>query len=435
MSTKKEKHLQAILLNKVSNLEWYYFDVDFKDSKSMSSKIDFTNISNQIKKDKNGGYTYKGKKITTNELFISISNFLNSVPDVATQVLKRIFDSNSIDNESDYDQGFIGKLNKKESSRRTKYFEKRRKKEFPIRKNVDFVILAEGDSWFQFPKVYFLQLTEDIIKNLTKDRSLLIRTLASAGDWLSNILHARDYIDELPKINPDVLLVSGGGNDLVGNDRIAQMVSVPSHKGRSDEFEEMLKRLYELRHSAEDIKEHVYLAGSKFIEEEFIQFLNLILVQYYLLFKNLSGVDKYKEMMIFTQGYDYCKPRLITKGNNWILRLYEQFQVGGKWISLPLATKGIGDPKDQEAIVYFMIHEFNELLIQLANYDGFPNVRHVDCRGIAPNETDWIDELHLKKGKYKLIADEIRACIYDQRDLRSKKVIKVLNDKEFSCQI
>ena len=63
----------------------------------------------------------------------------------------------------------------------------------------------------------------------------------------------------------------------------------------------------------------------------------------------------------------------------------------GKWIKLPLLLKGIKDQATQEAIVYAMIFEFNEMLVEVTK--GKKNVFHIDCRGIN-SESSWYNELH-----------------------------------------
>ncbi len=425
--------LQEILLNRVEGLTWYYFQVDLSKRDLLDSPMSFVDLAVKLKRNKKGIWKHKGDPIEPTELFSIVSRFLRRNPEVATVVLKRIFDTNLVANKAAIEEGLLGRLNLKETKRRSKQYDKVRKKEYPIRSNRKYVILAEGDSWFQFPRIYGISLTRDILNHLAREKQFLLKTLASAGDWLSNLLRAGDYIEELPKLNPDVLLISGGGNDLVGADRIAQMVSVPSHNVRTEEFQLLMDDLFESRSGAPDFKEHIYKDGQKFIEEEFIDFLNIVFIQYYLLFNALTNMDKYANMLIFTHGYDYCYPRLKTRGNGLLLSLYEKLSgYGGRWLSLPLSTKGIDKEADQKAIIYFMIHEFNELLIPLAQ--NFKNLYHIDCRGVAPEQTDWIDELHLKAGKYKMIADKIKACILDEGDLRSQSVIPVI-DKVFSCQI
>ena len=47
------------------------------------------------------------------------------------------------------------------------------------------------------------------------------------------MLTGREYVEELSLLHPDVFLISGGGNDLVGSKRLAAIVDP---KGDSVEF-------------------------------------------------------------------------------------------------------------------------------------------------------------------------------------------------------
>ena len=104
----------------------------------------------------------------------------------------------------------------------------------------------------------------------------------------------------------------------------------------------------------------------------------------------------------------------------------------GKWLLDVMELKQIYDKDDQEAILYAMIHEFNEMLIQLAHYKGFTNLYHIDCRGAAGlNSKGWFDELHLTSNKYERVSQTFIECI---QSASKNKVFKVRKDLEFSLQ-
>jgi len=69
-----------------------------------------------------------------------------------------------------------------------------------------------------------------------------VLSLAAAGDWLSNMLKTREYITELSRIEPNIFLFSGGGNDLMG-ENLGTMIK---HKRRTHEkfpfFDKLLKK-------------------------------------------------------------------------------------------------------------------------------------------------------------------------------------------------
>src|SRR5476651_356944 len=90
------------------------------------------------------------------------------------------------------------------------------------------IILAEGDSWFNYPVIL-----SDVVDWIAMEKNMAVYSLANAGDWLLNMLHQRKYVEELSVLHPDVFLMSAGGNDLVGQSRIGAIVN-PT--GQSDEF-------------------------------------------------------------------------------------------------------------------------------------------------------------------------------------------------------
>lgn len=76
------------------------------------------------------------------------------------------------------------------------------------------VMLAEGDSWFEYP------FADDIVMHLS--RRYKIYPLARAGDTLAAVEGANDIDTALSEVTPDFVLLSAGGNDIV--DRLSQYV-------------------------------------------------------------------------------------------------------------------------------------------------------------------------------------------------------------------
>lgn len=79
-------------------------------------------------------------------------------------------------------------------------------------------IVIEGDSWYEHI------LIRDIVDWLIHLSKFRIYTLAYGGDWLANYIKEGKYLKKLLKEKPDVFLLSGGGNDLVGDSRIKDLV-------------------------------------------------------------------------------------------------------------------------------------------------------------------------------------------------------------------
>lgn len=430
-----QKKVQELLLNRLDRLTWTYFDLDLNEAYSTFEYCHDENIIidffRSIESSHLGSYNYNGNH-SEEEVLQILFTIIKSNPHFLKDVLMRLFDINEIKNQSASSEGILGKFNEKDRARRNKiYKEKIREGHRVLEDNV--VILAEGDSWFQFPRVYLkIDPVKDILDWLIEDEKYAVYSLAAGGDWLSNIFYSGEYIEELPKVSPDVFMLSGGGNDLVGGNRLATMVINPKHQSpRSIENDQFLRRLFDKRKDNKHIDKDKYLRGLSFISNEFFTFINLYFVQYFVFLYSLTKVEKYKKMMIITHGYDFALPSNKSRGT-WlsIQRILNEFTDSGHWLYEPLNMKGITDAKDQDAVVYTMIYEYNEMLIQLAKFSGLPNLFHIDCRGYA-NEQDWFDELHLKSKSYEDITKVYKYCITQNLMLKEKPTEKVYRVVDF----
>lgn len=240
---------------------------------------------------------------------------------------------------------FMNAFNYMSRRRRNKKYRKR------IRNWDGVRIVAEGDSWFQYP----LLLKDTIDQLIDLDNfQYAVYGLSAAGDLLSNIVREDEISEAIDNEDPDVLLVSGGGNDMVGNERIAKMV-------------------------------HVYAANRKaenYPNEKFTDFLNELERLYRQLFDRV--LSNKPHLKIICHGYDNSIPQ------------------NGRWLGKPLAKRKITNKTLQHQIITEMIGRFNERLIAVVqDYPG--SVYHVDCRNLIGPKSKWYDELHPKnKGYFKV---------------------------------
>lgn len=208
------------------------------------------------------------------------------------------------------------------------------------------VIVSEGDSWFQYPI-----LLKDTIDYLMKNWA--IYSMGFAGDLLEDMADGREYIKAIRETNADVLLLSGGGNDLVANGALADHL---------ESFDQGL--------TAED-----YLLPS------FHRLLDDALGHYG---RIVSQVDsEFPNVSIICHGYDYPIPD------------------SGRWLGKPMESRGIIDRSLQREIASRMMDHFNRRLRHLASQ--MSNVTYIDCRGVV-REDRWHDELHPVKKGYKAVA-------------------------------
>lgn len=327
--------------------------------------------------------------------------------------LRRIYDMNesSLLQESDATTGSFGVLNfKKQEKRRKKFFRRIREG----KRTTDYkTVVAEGDSWFCFPK-YVIDINEWLIR----DDEINLYSVAAAGDWIANMIYEGKYIEELSLIEPDVFLISGDGNDFVGSYRLSFMINT-------------------------NIDEN--LPDDKFIEDciadAFYAFIWTLKTQYWLLLSSLQKAEKLEGLKVITQGYDYVFPSLKKwRGFDLIQFIINRFFTAtGDWLCTPFKLKGLHNEARQQKIIRHFIDKVNEMFAWLATYpnvDGvkgkeykFSNLFHIDCRGVARNFNDWFDEIHLKSGRFKAIADVYKHIIFETK----RNVMKngVLTDVPF----
>jgi lysophospholipase L1-like esterase len=420
MAWTREDQAKAVdvVLNKVDGVWFAYYAVDLSAEEPPFAESDARAVLDAIESH-DGRYRWNGTDAQRVALLPTLTRVFREHPEIAAEAFRRIFDMNEIPADSGAGSGFIGELNRGERrARLDQYLDAVRKGKCRDRT----ILVAEGDSWFQFPgkwvRLFGLRwvhfdAVKDVLDHLMALNKYCVHSLAAGGDWLFEMLRAKDYVEPLSQIEPDAFLLSGGGNDLLGDGRVGNMTL---HQRRHDPASTRHKEILDARVAAVARRRDVvfdrekYARGVYFLAKEFVSFLNLALVQYVVFFSDLRR-SKLSEMRVVTHGYDFAIPserstaRLIS-----IRRLVNKVMGSGKWLWIPLEQKRLADD-EKRAVLYAMITEFNELLVSLAESPRFPRLYHVDCRGIAQSEKDWYDEIHLTSKAYRRAAALFEACI------------------------
>ncbi|PKL85695.1 MAG: hypothetical protein CVV22_05915 [Ignavibacteriae bacterium HGW-Ignavibacteriae-1] len=326
--------------------------------------------------------------------------------------LTRIYDLNDeqLSTESISNTGLLGILNRSSNkARKSKYYKRIESQN----RGVNYKhIFAEGDSWFQFP--YFVK---DVVDWLNDRDDYLIYCESSAGDWFTNILYESRIVPALSTYGSAYFLISGGGNDLVGSDRIACMVSTKPQPLRYTISSQIADP------TITDDQRKIVIDAQPFITKEFYAYLWVIKAQYKILFGNLYAENnKHKNVISITHGYDYAIPsnRLGFDFKYPYQPIVNHLIQSGKWLFNPMMIKGIKNRYAQKAIMFTFIYEFNQIFIDLAK--EFENVYHIDCRGVAESRDDWFDEMHLKDHAYRKIAKAYQYII-DGKNVNCDKVV------------
>ena len=214
-------------------------------------------------------------------------------------------------------------------------------------------VVAEGDSWFQFPF-----LIEDVIDHLF-DR-WAIYCVSAAGDLLRDMAKQDEIVAAVLSEKPDFVLLSAGGNDVLGGGALQRYLK-PFAPGLqpADYITSGLDNL---------------LARSLDIYAEIIG-------------KALqAGAGK-----VILHSYDYAIPDK------------------GRWLGRPMEKIGIKDRALQRAIVHILIDRFHASLSTMAAGFGSKAVV-VNTRGSVPDD-EWYDELHPTSRGFAFPARLIRLAV------------------------
>ncbi|WP_105370796.1 hypothetical protein [Neorhizobium huautlense] len=224
------------------------------------------------------------------------------------------------------------------------------------------LLVSVGDSWFQFP--IFL---DDVIDQLGSAYS--IWSLDVAGDTLENmILRQKRHIAGLKqwKGKAKALLVSGSGNDIVGEDpdgvSVLTKILKPFCRGKPPEW---------------------YIKTG-----EFERRIGALEACFSSLFAEVA--EEFPDLPVICHGYDLAIPSYPGDPRHPLWASQDA------WLAGPMSNRlGIRDPKLQRAIIAALINELNAMQIRLCGGNGrgrHANAWHVDVRGKVG--TRWADELH-----------------------------------------
>lgn len=225
-------------------------------------------------------------------------------------------------------------------------------------------LVAQGDSWFQYPF-----LVEDVIDHLFAEHAIL--DLSGAGRTLHDFGLSDELVHAVRNEMPNGVLLSGGGNDILGEQAIKLY----------------LKDFAPGRPAAD------------YAEATLAAHLDLIVAQYDRIIARLQAISP--SLRIFCHGYDWAIPDAAK----------------GDWLARPMVAKGIVEPGLQQSLVRLLIDRFNEALRALERrYPG--RVLVVDCRGAVGSER-WYDELHPDDRGFADVAARFRKRIARAFDLAS----------------
>lgn len=219
--------------------------------------------------------------------------------------------------------------------------------------------VAEGDSWFEYPV-----LLDDVVDQLSEQYGIF--SIAAAGDTLENIVSPVNFKDQifpaLAEVRPDGFLLSGGGNDIVG-DALVDLLIEQQGSNKSKPAECLAPAV------------HAKLAA--------------IECYYRTAFDQLLA--KQPNLKIITHGYDLSVPK-----------------PDGPWLGRPFSKRNITDTELMREIIAVLLKRVTGMHLGLEQrYKG--RVFFTSCAGCVGDH--WYDELHPTNEGFARVADRFRDTI------------------------
>lgn len=242
-------------------------------------------------------------------------------------------------------------------------------------------LIAEGDSWFDYPG-------DDVLRVLEDHHGYEVESVAHKGDRVEEMAYTDGQLDALTRLiekvlrdgrKPRAILLSGGGNDIAG-----------------EEFGMLLNHsnspIRGLNNSIVNgvINDRIQLAYAEIIAKV-TQVCEL----------RIGG-----KVPILVHGYDYPVPDgRGFLGGWWFLP--------GPWLEPGFREKGFRALQERIDITKTLMDKFNDMLKSLVAMPGMEHVTYVDLRNtltVSADQdkygVDWANELHPTKGGFAKVTQK-----------------------------
>jgi hypothetical protein len=251
---------------------------------------------------------------------------------------------------------------------------------------VNGLVVAEGDSWFDYPFY-------DVLERLEDKFDFRVESVAHKGDTVEEMAHDLTQRAKLARMFekvesdgkvPRAILLSGGGNDIAG----AEFGVLLNHAAAAAQLSE--------------INESV-VAG---VIDQRIRFAVVSVIS---AVTTLSLEHFQRKVPVIIHGYGYPVPDGRGYfGGFWILP--------GPWLEPGFRQKGYVSAAQQEvdlprctAIMKRLINRFNDMLKTIPGPPDLDHVSYLDLRGVLSNalpgyKQSWENELHPTKPGFEAVA-------------------------------
>jgi hypothetical protein len=239
------------------------------------------------------------------------------------------------------------------------------------------VLVAEGDSWFDYPWTDILRLLED-------EHGYEVESVAHYGDTVEEMAYSGGQLEKFSRLLekqlrrnqiPKAILLSGGGNDLAGT-----------------EFGLLL--------------DHATSAEPGLNEQVVSGLINRrVRLAYVTILSAVSEICRHwigHPLPILVHGYDFAVPDGRGFLGGWAL-------LPGPWLEPGFREKGFARMSVRKPMVRELVDRFNVMLADVATLPEFDHVTYVDLRKTLSTGRDykqyWANEMHPTVKGFGLVTD------------------------------
>ncbi len=245
------------------------------------------------------------------------------------------------------------------------------------------ILIAEGDSWFDYP-------LHDVLKELEDGYGFDIESVAHKGDTVEDMAYGDGQLEGFARlvekalrrgVVPRAILLSGGGNDIAG-----------------DEFAILLN------HATSSIAGLNDSIVTGVIDERLRNAYVTILDAISEICRKMMA----RTIPIILHGYDYPVPDGRGFLGGW-------GPLPGPWLEPGFRRKGFAAMAARKPIMLDLIDRFNTMVQGVARESRFKHVRYLNLRKTLSTGSDyrewWGNELHPTGMGFKAVAAKFAAVI------------------------
>ncbi len=250
------------------------------------------------------------------------------------------------------------------------------------------VLVAEGDSWFDYPGT-------DVLEELEDGFGYEVRSVAHRGDTIESMAYGKKQLDKLTRMLlkvqssgqiPKAILISGGGNDIAGHE--LEVLLNHQRSGLGPLNEPILTGLIDIRLK----KAHLHL-------------MHTVTQLCHKIFESDVPIS------ILVHGYDYPVPDGRGYWGGW-------GPLPGPWLEPAFKAKGYRDLEANTQSMQDVIERFNTMLSNIPLEAGLGHVKYVSMIGTLSNELanevykDWgSNELHPEDQGFEAVAKRLHEAL------------------------